>query len=479
MNSSPGELPIHGVTTAGQQQPDLRRAWLILAVVSLSSFQTAMSLSIIFVIFPALTSSFPNSSTAELSWVVNIFTIVSASTLVLGGAAGERFGRKRILVGATAAFTLASVGAALSPTVGVLIGFRCVQALATAALLPTANTIVLAQFPPSHRGTAIATWSAVGAAAGAVGPSLGGFLIGVGSWRWAFWMNVPLGICSVIAAIKVVPNTGPAVSPAGRHTPWPDLVSCVALFAGVAGVVLGLVQSRSWGWDDQRTVAAFAFGAALLVWVVVRSKRLPNPLLRLDLLRFEGFSFGTLAMFTYAVSFFGFQFTCVRFLTEVWGHSIAEAGLLATPVFVTTAVTTAIGGRLGERFGYRWIIVSGGLVWGAACLWMAFALDAERDRPLWLAAVSLAGVGSGFLWGALFPIIMRQLPIELVPAGAGLNQTLQRIGNSLGVAAVVSIVGAKAVVDTDAFSDVFLGCALIMVLVIAAGVRGAAERRRA
>jgi EmrB/QacA subfamily drug resistance transporter len=458
--------------------PDLRRAWLILAVVSFSSFQTAMSLSIIFVIFPALTSSFPGSSTAELSWVVNIFTIVSAATLVLGGVAGERFGRKKILIGATAVFSLASAGAAMAPTVGVLIAFRCVQALATAALLPTANTIVMAQFPPSHRGSAIATWSAVGAFAGAVGPSFGGFLIDVGSWRWAFWMNVPIGAFAVLAARKVIPSSGPGVDPADRMAPWPDIASCVALFAGVAGAVLGLVQSRTWGWDDWRTLAALVVGAALVAWVVARSRRIANPLLRLDLLRYEGFSFGTLSMAVYAVSFFGFQFACVRFLTEVWHHSIFEAGLLATPVFVATSITTAIGGRIGERVGYRWVIVAGSIAWAGACVVMSLELGAARDRSLWLIAVSIAGAGSGFLWGSLFPIIMRQLPVELVPSGAGTNQTVQRIGNSLGVAAVVSVVGATTVADADAFANVFLGCAMLMVVVAAAGVRGSRERER-
>ncbi|MXZ86573.1 MAG: MFS transporter, partial [Acidimicrobiia bacterium] len=182
----------------------MRRAWLVLVVVSLASFQSAMSLSIIFVVYADLKESFPNASEAELSWIINSFTIVGAATLVIGGVLGERWGRRRTLMAGIAVFTLASAGAALAPDTGVLIVARALQGIGTSLSLPTGAAIVIDAFPVSRRGTGVGAWSANGAVAAAMGPSVGALLVHVGDWRWAFWLNVPFGVIALVFIRKVI-----------------------------------------------------------------------------------------------------------------------------------------------------------------------------------------------------------------------------------------------------------------------------------
>src|SRR5690349_10920935 len=192
------------VSTAEAMAPDLRRAYLVLGVVGIGSFLTAMSLSIAFVVYPDLVDEFPNSSNSTLSWVLNVFTIVGAPLFVLGSVAGERYGRKRVMVVGLVGFTVTSVLAALSPGPGWLIAARAAQAVFTAMILPMTATIILNAFPESHRGIGAASWSAIGGVAASMGPSLGGWLIDTWSWRAAFWLNVPIGIVAVIATVAVL-----------------------------------------------------------------------------------------------------------------------------------------------------------------------------------------------------------------------------------------------------------------------------------
>jgi EmrB/QacA subfamily drug resistance transporter len=426
----------------------------------------SMALSMIFVVFPDLEHSFPHSSSATLSWAVNIYTIVGAATLVLGSAVALRYGPKPTLLTGIALFTSASIGAALAPSVGVLVGMRVIQALGGALTMPSAAGIAFSGFPPERRGVAVATWSALGAVGAALGPSIGGLLIDVGSWRWAFWLNLPMGLVAFTAAAVVLPPT-----PSRRTVRLPDAASSVLLFVGVAAAVLGLVQSPRWGWVDLRTAAAIAGGVSMLLVVVRRSARHPRPLVRLDLFRHREFSFGNLGISVLAVGFFGFLLTAVVFRTDVWDWSIRRAGLYTTPIFAATAVTSAVAGRLAARIGFPRVIALGGLVWAAGTVWMAATMTSTPDASRWLAAVVITGLGSGLLWGGLFAVSLLALPVADLPLGSGLNQTVQNIGNVLGVAVVVTVIGDATLGDRGRFPAIWIAAAVVALVAAAIGSR--------
>jgi EmrB/QacA subfamily drug resistance transporter len=448
------------VTTAAPigQRPDLRRAYLVLAIVGLTSFQTSMNLSIIFVVFPDLVAEFPKASNAELSWVLSIFAIVGAPTLIFAGAFGEQWGRKRTLLVGIAGFTGVSVLAALAPSPGWIIVARAVLALSASMILPMSATIVLSAFPVSHRGIAAGTWSAIGGVAAAMGPSVGGLLVDRGGWRWAFWLNVPIGVIAFVACWLVLVEFR-----AETVRRLPDPVGTIALMLGIGGSVYGLVQSSEWGWADPRTTGAIVGGLALIGLVLYRCTRHPVPILELSLFKARAYGFGNVAMLLFSISFFGSQFASVVFLTQVWGYSVRDAGLLSTPVFALTAVMSPVAGRIADRFGEFVLVPLSALLWSAGLFWLAVGLHGGRDLSAWFVGISLAGVGSGLAWGGLFSMVLRHVEPDQFSMAASISQTLQRIGNALGVAVSVTVLGTRAnaaIGDPGTFPWVFATAAL-------------------
>ena len=450
------------MSTAESIAPDLRRAYLILGVVGIGSFLTAMSLSIAFVVYPDLVDEFPNSSNSTLSWVLNVFTIVGAPLFVLGSVAGERYGRKRVMVLGLVGFTATSVLAALAPNPGWLIAARALQAVFTALILPMTATIILNAFPESHRGIGAASWSAIGGVAASTGPSLGGWLIDTWSWRAAFWLNVPIGIVATIATIAILDESKSDDAP-----PVPDIGGMFALMGGVGLLVFGLVQSSQWGWASGTVISSMAFGALLLVVLVRRSARHPTPLIDLRLFRSRTFSFGNVSMFMFALSFFGTQFGAVVFLRQVWGYSLLDAGLLSTPVFAFTALFSLAAGRISDRFGDERLGAPAVAVWTVGVAMLAFGLHDERNMPLWFTATSIAGAGAGLTWGGLFALVLRRVEPESMSLAASITQTLQRLGNALGVAIAVTILGSRVGTTIDDHRRMFAamtGAAIITIV---------------
>ncbi|MEO5841566.1 MAG: MFS transporter [Acidimicrobiales bacterium] len=444
------------------ERAQMRRAWTTLAAVGFTNLQMAMALSMVFVVFPDLEDSFPRSSSATLSWAVNIFTIVGAATLVIGASLARRWGARQALLAGTALFTLASVAAALSPNVELLVVCRVVQALGSSLIIPSGAAIVYREFPLSKRGLAVTSWAAIGAVGAAAGPSLGGLLIDVGSWRWAFWLNLPFGVVALAVVAIVIAET-----PADRSVRMPDAASSVLLTVGIGASVLALVQTPDWGWSDARTIASLALGLTLLAVVVQRSLHHARPLLELTLFRDARFGVGNIALLVFSVSFFGFLLTSVLFLTDVWDYSIRRAGLLTTPVFAATALMSVVSGRVAARLGYRTVMAAGGVLWGAGTLWMAIGMTATPSTVRWLGAISTLGLGSGVLWGSMLAVSLSTLPIEAMAAGASLSQTLQNIGNTLGVAIMITALGEITVGDLGAFPGMWVASAVTTMLAVA------------
>jgi MFS family permease len=271
--------------------------------------------------------------------------------------------------------------------------------------------------------------------AGALGPSLGGWLIDNGGWQWAFWINVPIGILSLIAGAIVLRE-----SREDERRPWPDALGALLLMIGVGALVFGLVQTREWGWGDPRELAAISVGVLLIAAMIMRSRRHPQPILRLELFTITPYRLGN-AMLFFSLSFFGFQFVSVQLLTGPWGYDLTKAGLLATPIFLCIAVMGPVSGRFTDRFG-NWLLAPCALVWVLSLAVFAVLLDGRPNMALWWTFVVIGGLGSGFVWGALFAMIMKSVPPADFSNGASVTQTLQRIGNALGVAVMVTVLSA-------------------------------------
>ena len=432
---------------------------------SMCAFVTSLNQSIMSVAFPDLRRSFPDVSAAQLSWVLNSYTIVAGATLILAAVVSSRFGRKRVLLTGLSIFTLAATACTLAPNPATLIAARVVQAIGWAMITPSAIAVILADVPASRRATAIATWGGVGGVATALGPSVGAVLIDVGTWRYAFAVSIPFGLFVLIAGSRVFRESEDHELVRDR---LPDPIGALALMSGVTLVIFALVQSPRWGWANTRTAACLAAGLLLITFLFWRSARVPVPMLNRRLLGYRNTRIAALLSVLYGTGFFATSLGLVLFLTQVWGYSVVRAGLLITPVAAMVTVLAPVAGSVADRFGHRLLTVPAGVAWCAGSLWLLIGAGGSPDvARVWLPAMVLLGIGSGLGWPTIHGIPMIGVPPSEFSSAVATNQTVLRVSGAFGVAIAITLIsgntGASAVTPFRrlfvlmAISGVFLG----------------------
>ncbi|HEV7771796.1 MAG TPA: DHA2 family efflux MFS transporter permease subunit [Conexibacter sp.] len=417
----------------------MSRTARVAAVVCAAIFMSSLDLFIVNIAFPQLADEFGGVSRSTLSWVLNSYAIVFAALLVPAGRLADLIGRKRVFIGGLLIFTAASAICAAADSVGVLIAARGVQAIGAAALLPTSLALLLPEFPPAKRGAAVGIWAAVGGAAAAAGPPLGGLLVEA-SWRWVFLVNVPIGIVTAIIAIRVLSETR---EPAGQRLP--DVAGAGLLMLAITALALAIVEGERWGWGSTPIVALFAAAVLLTAAFVARSAQHPSPVVELALLRERPVAAANVGALLFFAGFGANILGGVLFLTQVWGWSTLHAGL-ALAVGPTLAATSAApAGRLADRYGQRAIGLPGALLLAAGCAWWIAAL---QDTPQWathlLPGQVLAGLGIGMILPTLGSASVVTLPPERFATGTGVYGMSRQIGTAVGVALMVALLAGAA-----------------------------------
>ena len=331
----------------------MERRWKVLIVAAVAVFMGFLDVTIVNVAFPDIERDFPGTSQADLSWVLNAYNIVFAALLVPAGRLADVLGRRRMFFVGVWIFLAASVLCGLAPSPGWLVGARVLQAVGGAILVPTSLSLLLPEFPAERRATAVSIWSATGAVAAAVGPSLGGLLVDGLDWRWVFFVNVPIGLAAIVPARRLLHETR---EPGGE---LPDLLGTVLLIAGVAALALGIVKGEEWGWGSARVLGSLALAAVLLAATLVRSARHRAPVVDLSLFRTRSFAVANAGMFSFSMAFYALLLANVLFMTGVWGYSILHAGFAVTPGPIMAALSAPIGGALSDRFGQRVVALPG------------------------------------------------------------------------------------------------------------------------
>jgi EmrB/QacA subfamily drug resistance transporter len=406
----------------------------VLLLGSLCSFQASLNLSIMNVAFPDLQRAFPDVTRAHLSWVLNTYTIVSAAVLVAFGIVADRLGRKRITLAGLATFTTGSVLGALAPSVPVLIAARALQALGASATAPASVALILDEVPTSRRTFAVAMWSGIGSAAAAIGPSLGAVLIDAGGWRWAFWSTAPFGVLCLVLGLVIFRESRSAVAPE-----VPDLLSAALLMVGVGLLTLGVIQSGTWGWGSVKTLGALAAAIVLLTGLFVRSGRVRNPLVNLELFRFASFRQASAGSVLFGLGFFALFFGAFQFLRFVWGYSTTEAGLLFLVMPALIALGSPIAVRLTERFGHGHVLSAAGLLFVCGATFMATSLGDRPNLTVWFIGLAIMGLAGSLGWPAIFGLVVIGIPPSLFAVATGVNQTFQRVATVLGVALTITL----------------------------------------
>ena len=268
-----------------------------LAIASLAAMATYLDSSVLFVAFPDITDSFTEATTSMLSWVLNAYTITFAALLIPAGKLADRVGPKRALLVGALIFTAASMACGLSPSIEILIFARIIQGLGAAVLVPSSLALVLAAYPREKLPQVVAIWGAMGAFSAALGPSVGGVIVNGLGWRWIFFMNLPIGVVTLILGTKYLRESRNA------DVRIPSLTG-VALVAVAAGAIsFAIVNSDAAGWASATTLTIALIGIAILMLFVAHQKQTAAPTLDLDLFALTNFRWGIIAMFIYAISF--------------------------------------------------------------------------------------------------------------------------------------------------------------------------------
>jgi EmrB/QacA subfamily drug resistance transporter len=418
----------------------------VLLITSVAVFMAFLDVTIVNIAFPDIEASFPDSSLASLSWILNAYNIVFAALLVPAGRLADRLGRRRMFLAAVSLFLAASAACGLAPSIEFLVGARVVQAAGAAMLVPTSLGLLLPEFPLERRATATATWGATGAVAAALGPSLGGVLVDATSWRWVFFVNLAIGLPALIPARRVLREI--RVEHPG---PWPDALGVVLLVAGVALLSLGIVKGEDWGWDSARVVGSLVLAVVLLALFVVRSARHPAPVFELGLLRVRSFAVANVGVFLFALGFYALLLANILFLTGVWHWSVLKAGVAVTPGPIMASIAAPIGGRLADRFGQRVVAIPGGLLFAAGCLGFALTTDGTPGYATEILPWQiLTGTGVGLSFAAWGSAAVAELPPSRFSTGSAISSTSRQIGAVLGIAILVAVLGTPRPEDAVA-----------------------------
>ena len=409
----------------------------VLLVASFGAFLAFLDATIVNVAFPSIRESFAGTTISELSWVLNAYNIVFAASLILCGRLTDLVGRRRSFVAGVAVFTVASGLCGIAPSVELLVLARVVQAFGAAMLVPASLALVIAAFPAERRAHAIGVWGATAAVAAGVGPPIGGALVELGGWRWAFLVNLPFGLVAVWAARhELVESRAP-----GRRT-VPDLVGAVLLVLSLALLNLAIVKGSDWGWASPAVLGPFAGAVLAFGLFVVSSRRHRAPMLDPMLLRLPSFRWGSAATIAAGFGFYAYLLTNVLWLQYVWGYDVLRAGLALVPGAVVAALVASRLGPLADRHGYRAFVVPGALVWAAAYVWYHQRVGLQPAFwAEWMPGQVLSGIGVGATLPLLGSAALAAVPGGRYATASAVVSSARQIGGVLGIALLVVVLG--------------------------------------
>jgi len=419
------------ITTVFTPAPRRR---VILATCCLSLLVVTMDATIVNVALPAIRQDL-EASLSGLQWVIDAYTIVLASFLILGGSTADRFGRKRVFQLGMTLFSLGSLLCSLSPGIGWLVAARVVQALGGSMLNPVAMSIVVNTFPEAgERARAIGVWGAVAGISMALGPLAGGVLTQSLGWHAVFWINLPIGALALWLTARYIPESR---APRPRR---PDPPGQVLLLTGLGALAWSLIEGPRGGGLAAAGTALLA--AAAFAALVIHERRRREPLLDLRFFRSLPFSSATLIAVSMFAALGAFLFLGTLYLQEVRGLDALHAGLCILPMALAVMVLSPLSGRLVAGRGTRPSLLASGALLMASALLMT-QLTAATSLPLLLLIFCLFGAGFGMVNAPITYAAVSGMPRAQAGLASAIATTSRQVGVSLGVALAGSLVGGR------------------------------------
>ena len=447
-----------------------RSRWLALGVLCASLLAIVVDNTIVNVALPTIAREL-GADLSDLQWIVDAYTLVFAGLLLVGGALGDRYGRRRVLLAGLAVFAASSAWAAFAGNAASLIAARAVMGVGAALIMPATLSLVVAVFSDTReRATAIGIWTATAGLGVALGPVAGGFLLERFWWGSVFIVNVPIVVLAIVAGRRLLSESR---DPLARPVDWGGAaLSSVGLLA----FIWAIIEAPERGWDSAPVVAGFMVAAVAFAAFVAWQRRAEHPLLDIALFRNPSFSAasGTVTVLFFAL--FGFLFLATQYLQFVLGYSPWEAGVRVLPYAGAMIACAVISAKLVERLGTRRVVTAGMLVF-AGGLAIAAGIDAGSGYGHVALVLTLMGAGMGLAGAPATDSIMNALPPARANIGSAINDTTRELGGALGVAVVGSIVSSIAGSGFAASSFVeAMGQASLVVAVVAAAGAGLAWR---
>ncbi|RDI53419.1 MFS transporter [Nocardia mexicana] len=427
------------LSSAAQVRADTPRlrSGIVLATLLTCQLMIILDVTVMNVALPRIRSDLHFSATG-LSWVMNAYTLVFGGLLLLGGRAGDLFGRRRLFVAGAALFTLASLVGGLAPTAGWLLAARVVQGVGGAMAGPSTLALLTTTFSePKARIRALALFSGMSSAGVAIGLVVGGLLTEWLGWRSVLFINVPFGLLVVVLALRYLPQ--PQRRPARL-----DLPGAVTATAGIAALVYGFINAAAHGWGAAATGISLAAGAVLLAAFLAVELRAPQPLLPLHLFTDRNRAAAYANMFLGPMAGMSMFFFLTQYLQEVRGMSALTTGFAFLPTAALMFTMIRLIPRLLPRFGPRPVTVTGTVSMAAGLVLLTQLSTGTAYFPLLLAAMILMGVGIGLAFSPLNVIIMSNVAPSDAGAAGGALQTVQQVGGTLGLAVLVTVFGTAS-----------------------------------
>jgi EmrB/QacA subfamily drug resistance transporter len=463
-------------STVGRQISPPRQVHpaVILAVLSSASFLAQLDVWITNVGLPAIGHGVGAGSLSDLSWVLNGYAIVYAALLVPAGRLADRFGRKGGFLLGLAIFAVASLGAALSGDIWVLVGFRALQALGAAVLTPSALGLVLTTAPADRVAKYVKIWFTSGALSATAGPVIGGLLVEA-SWRWLFLVNIPVVAVAVVMAVRLLPNTKHE-----QDARFPDVVGGLVLIIGVGAFALGLVEAPSWGWSSARFIVAMVIAAVAVGYFLARSARHPVPVIELSLFRDRIFSSANLGAALGFASFSMLLLSAILWMQGHWHYSAIRTGFGSAPGPIMFAIFAGVADTLQLRFKIRANIIAAVGLLIAADGTALFALLVHNE-PNYVTGILPCWLVLGIGFGLAMPTTITAATVDLKPAqaatGSAVVSMVLQVGAVVGISILVAILGvASSSAGLHVFREAWIvsgGLALLAMI----GVLGISPKR--
>jgi len=433
--------------------------WPVFWVASVAAFLVSLDSTMLYAAFGALRAGFPQATAADMSWVLNAYTVVYAAMLIPAGGLADTHGRKRVFLFGVTVFIAASAACGLAGSVGWLIAARVLQAVGAALLTPASLSIVLAAFPQEKRALTVSLWGAVAGFAAAVGPSLGSLVVETVGWPWAFFINLPIGALTLWRGAALLGE-----SPRAATRRKVDAVGMALLIVAVGAIALAIVESESPAWTRGQLIAAAGTGVIALVAFVIWAGGVRDPLVDLGLFRHRTYSAVNAATLSFGIAFAMMFFAFFFYMNNVWHYSQAQAGLAIAPGPLTVIPVAIVTGRLAGRLGHRPFLVGGALLYAGAGLWFMTMPGLEPAYLThWLPGLVLSGASVGMVLPSLSGAAVSKLPAQHYAVGSAVNQATRQIGAVIGVAITVLLLGHGVVQrsDFDAVYGLHIGLALL------------------